>query len=467
MSFPSDFLWGVATASYQVEGAVTEGGRGKTIWDTFSETPGKISDGNTGAVAIDHYHRFKEDVAIMKQLGVKAYRFSFAWARLFPAGDSVREQRGFDFYDSLIDELLEAGIEPVATLYHWDLPQTLEDAGGWPSRSILEPFENYAYEMGKHFGDRVKFWAPINEAWVLSWLGYGTGVHAPGRTNYQDAIRAAHHTVVADNLANRALKRANPDLKVGVVMSQTMPDVDDIFDPFQIKVAKYLDAHQNLFWMDAFFKGEYPEMVYEMFGDTLRDVIQPGDLDLVERDFAGINYYFNNRVGHEVPKNHPTRGRILDQLMGFYFEAAPTTHTTDMGWPITPQGLGDLCVRWTREYENLPPIYITENGVAYDIGLSDEGEVHDPKRIEYLNDHLRSIRSAIARGADVRGYMQWSLFDNFEWGYGFSKRFGIVHVDFETQVRTPKDSAKFYSEVIRTNGGSLIEPEFEPDLLAD
>lgn len=468
MAFPQDFLWGVATASYQVEGAVHEDGRGKTIWDTFCERPGAIKNGDTGEIAIDHYNRFREDIALMKSLGVKAYRFSFAWARLFPNGDDVREERGFAFYDALVNELLEAGIEPVATLYHWDLPQPLEDAGGWPTRAVLEPFEKYAFEMGKHFGDRIKIWAPINESWVMSWLGYGTGVHAPGRSNFDDAIRASHHTVVAHNLALKALKSANPNLLVGPVLSQTMPDVDDVFDPFQIKAATYMDVHQNKFWMDAFFRGEYPDLAYEMFGQVLRDVIQPGDLEVLRNDWVGINYYFSSRVGHEVPMNHPTRGRIFDKLVGISFEGAPTTEVTDMGWPITPQGLGDLCIRWTREYGfSLPPIYITENGVAYDTDKGADGKIHDTKRINYLNDHLRSVRDAISAGADIRGYFQWSLFDNFEWGYGFEKRFGIVHVDFKTQERTPKDSAAWYTNVIKSNGDSLIDPVIEKDLLAD
>jgi beta-glucosidase len=468
MTFSKDFLWGVATASYQVEGAVKEDGRGKTVWDTFCEVPGAIKNGDSGEIAIDHYHRFRDDIALMKSLGIKAYRFSFAWARLFPNGDDVREERGFAFYDSLVNELLAAGIEPVATLYHWDLPQPLEDAGGWPTRVILEPFEKYAYEMGKHFGDRIKIWATINEPWVMSWLGYGLGVHAPGRKNFDDAIRASHHTVVAHNLAYKALKRANPNLLVGPVLSQSLPDVDNVFDPFQMKVATYLDAHNNKFWMDAHFRGYYPEVAYEMFGDTLRDVIQPGDLETVKNDWVGINYYFNNRVGHEVPKNHPTRGRIFDKLLGLSFEAAPTTHLTDMGWPITPQGLGDLCLRWTAEYGDvLPPIYITENGVAYDTDISADGKIHDSGRIEYLNDHLRSIRDAISAGADIRGYFQWSLFDNFEWGFGYEKRFGIVHVDYKTQVRTPKDSAAWYTKVIESDGASLVDPVIEKDLLAE
>ncbi|CAB4619123.1 MAG: beta-glucosidase [Actinobacteria bacterium] len=468
MSFPKDFLWGVATASYQVEGAVHEDGRGKTIWDTFCEKPGAIKNGDSGEIAIDHYHRFREDIAIMKAMGIKAYRFSFAWSRLFPNGDAKREERGFNFYDELVDELLAAGIEPVATLYHWDLPQPLEDAGGWPTRAVLQPFADYAFEVGKHFGNRIKFWAPLNEPWVFSWLGYGTGAHAPGRKNFDDAIRASHHTVVAHNLAYRALKRANPELQVGPVLSQTLPDVDNVFDPFQMKVAKYLDAHNNTFWMEALFRGKYPDAVNEMFGKVLSDVIEPGDLEPVKQDWIGINYYFNNRVGHEVPSNHPTRGRIFDKLLGLSFEAAPTTQLTDMGWPITPQGLGDLCLRWTAEYGDvLPPIYITENGVANDTDKSADGKIHDTARIQYLNDHLRSIRDAISAGADIRGYFQWSLFDNFEWGFGYEKRFGIVHVDYETLVRTPKDSASWYSQVIETAGQSLLDPKIEKDLLAD
>jgi beta-glucosidase len=456
MTFPKDFLWGVATAAYQVEGAAQTDGRGPSIWDTFSATPGKVANGDSGLIANDHYHRYLDDIQIMKNLGVKAYRFSISWTRLFPKGDDVREERGFDFYNRLIDALLAAGIEPVATIYHWDLPQPLQDRGGWASREILEPFENYARAVAEAFGDRVTRFATINEPWVMSWLGYGSGVHAPGETSFDQAIAASHHTLVAHNRAVRAIKSVRPNALVGPVLSQSHPDVDDIPDPKQLQAASIFDAFTNLFWMDGIFRGAYPQLVLDLFGERLTKLIQAGDLDLVENDWLGVNFYFNTRIGHEVPADHPSRARFIDELAGFAVESQAVGDLTDMGWPITPYGLGDLLVRWTREYgEVLPPMFVTENGVAYDNGLSADGLVHDDKRIAYLNDHLLSIESAIARGADVRGYFQWSLMDNFEWAEGFNKRFGIVHVDYSTQVRTVKDSGNWYAKVIETNGECL------------
>ncbi|MHB0928098.1 MAG: GH1 family beta-glucosidase [Candidatus Nanopelagicales bacterium] len=452
MKFPEGFLWGVATSSYQIEGAVHEDGRGPSIWDTFSHTPGRVLHGHTGDVACDHYHRWPEDLELLKQLGVKAYRFSFAWPRLIPAGTGAREPRGFAFYDRLIEGLLEAGIEPVATVYHWDLPQPLQDHGGWASRSMLDAFEGYARALGEHFGDRVKRWSPINEPWVVSWLGYGTGVHAPGIADTAQAIAAAHHTVAAHNRAARALHEVVPQALVGPVLNQAHPAVDDISDPFQMRVAAVQDMNQNTFWMQALLTGEYPELAYEIYGDRLTSVVHPGDLDVQPMEWLGINFYHNFRIGHQVPVDHPTRNTVIDSLMGAAAEGAPVGPTTDMGWPITPQGIGDLLVRWTREYPGLvPQMFITENGVAYDDGVSDDGQVHDLRRIEYLRSHISSVGDAMQRGANVGGYYEWSLMDNFEWAVGYDKRFGIIHVDYETQKRTLKDSALWYRDVIRNN----------------
>lgn len=460
MSFPDDFLWGVATSSFQIEGAANEDGRGPSIWDTFCATPGKVANSDNGLVANDHYHRYVEDVAMMKEMGTKAYRFSVAWSRLFPAGDTVREQRGFDFYSKLIDELIANGIEPVLTLYHWDLPQPLQDKGGWANREILDSFEFYATEVAKAFGDRVKRFTPINEPWVVTWLGYGMGYHAPGIADYSQAIAAAHHTVVAHNRAVKAIKSVYPTALVGPVLNQTMPDVDDITDPQQMRAAYALDAQQNLFWMDGIFRGEYPQLVWEMYGDHLSNVVKPEDLEVVENDWLGINFYNNARIGHEVAPDHPTRLRILDELLGYAVEGQTEGEETDMGWPFTPHGLGDLLVRWTREYGRLvPQMFITENGVAYSTGLSADGKCHDENRIRYYNDHILSMRDAIERGADVGGYFAWSLMDNFEWAMGYGMRFGLVHVDFETQKRTIKDSGFWYRECIETNGQNLVRKQ--------
>ena len=458
MAFKEDFLFGVATAAYQIEGAVNEDGRGKTIWDTFCETPGKVARGESGAVANDHYHRYLEDVAIMKQLGVKAYRFSMAWSRMFPQGDSQREERGFDFYNRLIDALLEAGIEPIATLYHWDLPQALQDQGGWASRQTPLRLAEYAAAAAEAYGDRVQKFAPINEPWVMSWLGHGLGYHAPGIADYGTAIAASHHTMLGHNLSFKAIKSVRPNALVGPVLSQSNADVDDITDPKQMRAAAVMDMNQNKFWMDAFFAGKYPDLAYELYGDRLTKLIQPGDLDRQNHDFVGINYYFNQRIGHEVAADHPNRVRVVDELDGLSMISTSMGNVTDMGWPITPYGLEDLLVRWTREYpDTLPPIYITENGAAYDDEPGADGRIRDQRRIDYLNDHLMAVLSAIKRGADVRGYMQWSMMDNFEWSVGFAKRFGIVHVDYQSQKRTIKDSGYWYRDTIANHGANLVE----------
>ena len=456
MRFDRDFLFGVATAAYQIEGAVDEDGRGKTIWDTFCDIPGKIARGESGQIAIDHYHLWKQDIAIMKELGVNSYRFSTAWARMFPDGTlNSRNQKGFDFYNKLIDELLANEIKPLVTLFHWDLPQALQDNGGWANRETTSHFADYAKAAAQAFGDRVEIFAPINEPWVHSWLGHALGYHAPGLMDYEVAITASHHTVLAHNLALQAIKSVNSKLKVGPVQSQSNPDVDDIFDEKQIYAAKVFDMNQNLFWMDAFFKGEYPALAYELYGDRLTKVIREGDLTQQHHDFVGINYYFNNRIGHEVSIDHPNKVRVVDELTGLNMLSTTNGNHTDMGWPITPYGLEDLLVRWTKNYENLPPIYITENGAAYDDDIQADGRIHDYRRIEYLNSHLLAVLSAIERGADVRGYMQWSMMDNFEWAVGYAKRFGIVHVNYETQKRTIKDSGYWYRDTIKTLGANL------------
>jgi beta-glucosidase len=454
--FPKEFMWGVATSSYQIEGAANEDGRGATIWDTFSATPGKVVNGETGLVANNHYHLFKDDVALMKKLGVKAYRFSIAWSRLFPAGDKVREERGFDFYNKLIDELVAAGIEPVVTLYHWDLPQSLEDKGGWADRQILDAFEFYAGAAAEAFGDRVKMFTPINEPWCVAWLGYGIGIHAPGIKDFSKAIVASHHTVVAHNRATKAIKAVRPNALVGPVLNQSLADIDDISDPKQRRAALVFDTNQNTFWMDGIFRGEYPATAFEIYGKVLESAIQPGDLEVVKNDWLGINYYNNVRIGYEVVPVAGEPVSHIEHFAGFSFESRPFGNLTDMGWPINPAGLGNLLSRWTREFQGVvPPMFITENGAAFGEEPDEHGEVKDSRRIDYLNDHILEVGRAIDRGANVGGYFQWSLMDNFEWAEGYGKRFGIVYVDFGSQKRTLKNSAKFYAEVIASNGEAV------------
>ena len=455
-TFPKDFIWGAATSSYQIEGAAYEDGRGLSIWDTFCKTPGKVANGDTGDVANDHYHRYLEDIALMKELGLKSYRFSFAWPRMFPNGDGVREERGFAFYDRLIDALLEAGIEPLATLYHWDLPQTLQDKGGWTNRDIVKAFADYSTAVVEHFGDRVKKWTPINEPWVVSWLGYGIGIHAPGVKDRKSAFAAAHHTVLAHVASTNAMRAVRNDILTGPVLNQANSIADDPKDPVQAHALAIADAHQNTFWMDAFMKGSYPQILLDTYGDELASVIKPGDLEsaTVKNDFIGINYYFDNYI-------HPSKGggnqwHSIAGLFGLDIDETAPGPLTDMGWPLTPFGLKNLLVRWHKEYGNaLPDLFITENGVAYDEGISEDGKCHDQRRIDYLSTHLAAVAGAIAEGSPVKGYYQWSLMDNFEWALGYEKRFGIVHVDFDTQKRTIKDSGYWYKDVIANNGADV------------
>ena len=456
MSFPADFIWGAATSSYQIEGASQEDGRGASIWDTFSKTPGKVANGDTGDIAIDHYHRYPQDVALMKEIGLQGYRFSFAWPRMFPLGDGVREERGFDFYDRLIDSVLEAGIEPLATLYHWDLPQALEDRGGWVHRDIVSRFADYSTAVVERFGDRVKKFTPINEPWVVAWLGHGIGIHAPGVKDRASAFAAAHHTVMAHAASTNAMRAVRSDILTGPVLNQANYVPDDMNDSFQTHTAEVLDAVQNRFWMDAFMYGSYPEILLKEFGAELSAVIKEGDLQAatVKNDFIGINFYFDSRVGAEV--EGLDQWHSISALFGAASDETPRGPLTDMGWPLTPEGLENLLVRWHKEHgDKLPDLYITENGVAYGDGPDSEGRIRDLRRIDYLHTHLKAVSKAIDLGAPVKGYYQWSLMDNFEWALGYEKRFGIIYVDFDTQERIIKDSGYWYRDQILNNGKNI------------
>ncbi len=451
-SFPTNFLWGAATAAYQVEGAAAEDGRGLSIWDTFSHTPGKTDNGDSGDVACDMYHRYPADIEIMHGLGIKGYRLSISWSRLFPDGDEVREERGFAFYDNLINNLLAQGITPYITLYHWDLPQALEDKGGWRSRETVAAFGKYAAAVAAHFGDRVKHFAPINEPWCVAWLGHGLGVHAPGISDRATAFKVAHHTVIAHATAVNAMRAVRSDLKIGPVLNQANYPADDPSDPVQAHASAILDAVQNRWWMDAIFYGKYPEILVEEFGSEFLDAILPGDMELAQtpNDWLGINYYFDTRVG--ASDSAKTVEFDNSALLGLTIDSTPVGELTDMGWPITPAGLSGMLVRWHKEFgERLPQIFITENGCAYPDGPDQNGKINDQRRISYLDKHLNALLDAIAQGVNIGGYFQWSLLDNFEWSLGYQKRFGIVHVDYNTQKRTPKESAHWYSEVIKAN----------------
>lgn len=456
MNFPPDFLWGAATSSYQIEGAANEDGRGASIWDVFSKTPGKVANGDTGDIANDHYHRYPEDIALMKEIGLQGYRFSFAWPRMFPHGDGAREERGFAFYDRLIDSILEAGIEPLATLYHWDLPQSLQDKGGWVNRDIVNRFADYSIAVVERFGDRIQKFTPINEPWVVAWLGYGIGIHAPGIKNRASAFATAHHTVMAHAASTNAMRTVRSDILTGPVLNQANYVPDDVNDPFQTHTAEVLDAVQNRFWMDAFMYGTYPEILMKEFGEELGAVIKDGDLQAarVKNDFIGINFYFDSRVGPAV--DGLDQWHSISSQFGAASDETPRGPLTDMGWPLTPEGLENLLVRWHKEHgDKLPNLYITENGAAYDDGPDANGHIRDVRRIDYLRTHLKAVSQAISQGSPVKGYYQWSLMDNFEWALGYDKRFGIVHVDFQTQKRTIKDSGYWYRDQIKNNGQDL------------
>ncbi|WP_433363372.1 GH1 family beta-glucosidase [Streptosporangium sp. CA-115845] len=442
LRFPEGFVWGAATAAYQIEGAARDDGRGPSIWDTFSRTPGKVYSGHTGDVACDHYHRYPEDVAIMRDLGLAAYRFSISWPRLQPDGSGPVNPRGLDFYDRLVDELLGAGITPIVTLYHWDLPQTLEDLGGWTSRETAAHFADYAAIAHGRLGDRVETWTTLNEPWCSAFLGYASGIHAPGLAEPALGFAATHHLLLGHGLAVQAL-RASGATKVGITLNLAPVLGDDV------AATELVDGLQNRIFLDPVLRGEYPADVVERarrFTDW--SFVRDGDLETISQpiDLLGVNYYHPQTVAARTgePANPVYPG---SEGIAFGLADAPKTA---MGWPVQPFGLTDLLLRLSRDYPGTPLI-ITENGAAYD-DVVEDGEVHDVGRLSYLDGHLRAAHAAIEGGADLRGYLVWSLLDNFEWAEGYRKRFGVVHVDYGTQRRTPKDSALWYSKVVRRNG---------------
>lgn len=456
LSFPSNFKFGVATSSYQIEGAANTDGRGESIWDTFCDVPGNVVNSENGDVACDHYNRSKSDVALMKSLGLQSYRFSIAWSRLFPNGDGTREQRGFDFYNELIDELISNGIEPVITLYHWDLPQTLQDKGGWANREIVDEFAFYAAEVVKAYGHKVSKWITINEPWCVSWLGYMSGVHAPGVKDLSSAVAASHHTVMAHAVAANEMRKVNPDIEIGIALNMTNYIVDNPADRELAELEVLMDSHINRWWLDAAFKGEYPKELAAEYGDKLTSLILPGDYELmkVATDFIGVNYYSDSFLGTPQDSDGPMSE---GGLFPFKQRSNGTTPEpkTDMGWPITPEGIGDLLIRMSTDWPMIKAISITENGAAFGDEPDENGEVNDHRRVSYLEEHLKHVARAVAAGAPVTSYFAWSFMDNFEWAEGYAKRFGIVHVNFQTLVRTPKLSAKVFSSIVRNHVQSL------------
>ncbi|MEV0534832.1 GH1 family beta-glucosidase [Kitasatospora sp. NPDC050463] len=460
-AFPPGFRWGAATAAYQIEGATAEGGRTASIWDTFSHTPGRTAGGHTGDVAVDHYHRFREDIRLMARLGLTSYRFSLSWPRIQPTGRGPALESGLDFYRALADELAAHGIRPVATLYHWDLPQHLEDVGGWPARDNAERFADYAALAAQALGDRIDTWVTLNEPWCSAFLGYGSGVHAPGRTNPADALRAAHHLNLGHGLAVGALRAALPSA-AEIAVSLNLHAVRPLSGhPDDLAAARRIDAVGNRIFTGPLFSGAYPE---DLLADTAHLVdwdtlVRDGDLAEISRpiDLLGLNYYTPTVVsadrdtenatrhdGHGDSEHSPWPG--ADDVS---FHRAPG-ELTAMGWPIDPSGLTDLLTSLHREHGL--PLLVTENGAAFEDVVGADGSIDDPERIAYIRAHLAAIHQAVEAGADVRGYYLWSLLDNFEWAYGYAKRFGAVHVDYDTLARTPKASAHWYAEVIRRGG---------------
>jgi len=471
--FPADFLWGAATASYQIEGAVAEDGRLPSIWDTFSRRPGAVAAGDTGDVACDHYHRVGEDVALMGQLNLGTYRFSTAWPRVRPDGRSVN-QAGVDFYRRLVDTLLEHGIRPWVTLYHWDLPQALEDAGGWTNRDTAYRFVDYALTLYDAIGDRSPVWTTLNEPFCSAFLGYTGGQHAPGRQEGAAGLVAAHHLLLGHGLVVEELRRRGSSADLGLTLNFTVADPFDPADPVDVDAARRIDALHNRLFLDAVLRGRYPT---DLLADTARlswqgrpwhEVVNDGDLEVISQplDLLGVNYYKGDAVsGHphsdasgfdsgrpDWPTGSPFPG---SEDVTFPRRGLPRTH---MDWEVQPEGLTRLLCRLTEEY-GAPPLYVTENGAAYADTVGPDGRIHDPDRVAYIDSHLRAVHAAMAGGADVRGFLQWSLLDNFEWAYGYAKRFGIVHVDYDTLRRTPKTSARFFADVA-ASGRLRPDPEW-------
>jgi beta-glucosidase len=453
MNFPEDFLWGTATASYQVEGAVDEDGRGTSIWDTFSHTPGKVHRGDTGDIACDQYHRLEEDLDLMVDLGLQAYRFSVAWPRVQPEGSGAANQKGLDYYRRLVEGLRSRSIEPMLTLYHWDLPQALEDRGGWTSRETSGRFAEYAGIVYEALQDDVRFWITLNEPWVSAWKGYGMGVNAPGHKDTFRALAATHHLLRGHGLAlerMRSLGHGDNQLGITLNLSAVRPATEDAAD---IEAARRVDGNANRLYLDPLFRGSYPEDMLEHYRpESDFAFVREGDLEKISQplDFLGVNYYFRNTVvDGRGESDLTTAERYADLNVATVLP--PGVEKTAMGWPVEPDGLTELLVRLHREYTRIP-IYITENGAAFYDYVDPEGGVDDEERIAFLDAHFRAAHAAIAQGVDLRGYMVWSLLDNFEWAEGYSKRFGIVFVDYGTQRRIPKMSARWYREVIGRNG---------------
>ncbi len=436
---PEQFKFGVATAAFQIEGATTADGRGESIWDTFCRVPGAVVGGETGDIACDHFHRWEEDLDLMQRMGIESYRFSVAWPRVVPTGEVVVNERGLAFYRRLVEGLLERDIEPIATLYHWDLPQALQDRGGWASRDTAERFAEYAHVVVADLGDVVSQWITHNEPWCAGFLGYGEGRKAPGIRHWPTAVAATHHLLLSHGMAMEAMRAARGDARIGIALNlaPVLPASDR---PEDVAAARRQDGYLNRWFLDPVFRGTYPEDMVELFGG-MGDLVRDGDLERISApiDFLGVNYYNPMRIADAPDGPTPLKARFAD----------PVLPTTAMGWEVDPDGLHAVMKRVVTAYRDLP-IYVTENGAAYDDPRVEpvDDSVPDPERTRYLERHLAAVRRAIADGVDVQRYCVWSFLDNFEWEEGYAKRFGIVHVDYATQRRTPKASARWYAGLV-------------------
>ncbi|MGU3643468.1 glycoside hydrolase family 1 protein [Microbacterium sp. C23T] len=468
-AFPQDFLFGAATAAFQIEGAAHEDGRRDSIWDAFCRVPGAVINADNGDVACDHYHRYGDDVALMKELGLETYRFSTSWSRVRPDGGAVN-LKGLDFYKRLVDELLGVDILPWLTLYHWDLPQALQEKGGWANRDTADLFTEYALTMHDALGDRVNVWTTLNEPWCSSFLSYTAGIHAPGHYSVEEGVLAAHHLLLGHGQAVRELRSRDESLKLGITLNLTVAEPVDENDPADVDAARRIDGQFNRWFLDPIFRAQYPADIVEDIRKVdaaaiaaWETAVRPGDLETIATpiDTLGVNYYHGEYVGGHEPVNPPIGGDAptdrparspYPSHEGIYWHERGLPRTP-MQWEVQPEGLTTLLERVWDEYAQQAGtvLYVTENGAAYDDELVVEGEtkaVHDADRVEFLRGHLGAILDAAEAGVDVRGYFYWSLLDNFEWAWGYEKRFGIVRVDYDTQERTPKDSALEYSRII-------------------
>lgn len=436
-SFPPDFIWGAATSSYQIEGAWNEDGKGESIWDRFSHAPGNIDGNDTGDIAADHYHRWQEDIRLMKEIGIRSYRFSISWPRILPEGRGRLEKAGLDFYDKLVDGLLEADIDPMITLYHWDLPQALQDEGGWTVRSVVDAFTEYADVVTRKLADRVRLWATFNEPFVSAWLGYMDGTHAPGHQDVDEMLAASHHLLLSHGSAVPVMRSNAPDAEVGIVLN--LAGKVPASNSYDDRAAAYvIDGRQNRWYLDPIAGRGYPGDMVKYY-DRKMDFIQPGDMEMIAEpiDFLGINHYRREII----------RAAEVEEEMNWPVTVHHSGKSTAMDWEVYPPGLYQILTRVHHSY-HFPKIYVTENGAAFVDTVDPDGQIDDQQRVEFLQEYLFYAAQAIDHGVPLAGYYVWSLMDNFEWARGYDKRFGIIHIDFETQERRLKNSALWYKKLI-------------------